>query len=243
LQGQRIALGIAVTPPNEPVYTHRVPNHLPPHHRRSIRRKGYDYARPGAYFVTICAQGSECLFGQIVSGQMHMNDVGQMVHEAWHAMPRHYAGIEVDVFVVMPNHVHGIIRLVGAGPRARPGGGQPQGVAPTTPSARPDAGRGVCPRVGQPRGAAPTLALSDVVHRFKSLTTVRFRQGVVEERQPPLAGRLWQRNYFEHIIRNDRDLERVREYVAANPLRWSTDRENPAMDVSANVEDEFPWEW
>jgi putative transposase len=197
-----------------------VPDHLPPHHRRSIRRKGYDYAQPGAYFVTTCAQGGECLFGEIVSGQMRMTDVGQMVHETWYAMPRHYAGIEVDMFVVMPNHVHGIIRLVGAGPRARPGAGQPQGVAPTL-----------------------SLSLPDVVHRFKSLTTTRYRQDVVEKSRHAFDGRLWQRNYFEHIIRNDRDLERIREYIAANPSRWSSDRENPALDASANSEDEFPWEW
>jgi len=108
------------------------------HHRRSIRLKGYDYTQPGAYFVTICTQDRACLFGEVVNGEMRRNAAGQMVLEVWNELPRYYRGVDIDAFVVMPNHVHGIIILVGAGPcacpgpRACPGMGQPQGVAPTS---------------------------------------------------------------------------------------------------------------
>jgi hypothetical protein len=91
------------------------------HHRRTIRLKGYDYSQPGAYFVTICIQDRAYLFGEIVDGEMRLNDAGRMVHGVWHDMPHHYRGVDIDAFVVMPNHIHGIIILVGAGPSACPG--------------------------------------------------------------------------------------------------------------------------
>jgi putative transposase len=116
-------------------------------HRRSIRLDGYDYAEAGAYFVTICTQDHLCLFGEIADGQMRMNEAGSTVQAVWDELASHYPGVSSDAFVVMPNHVHGIIMLalVGAGPRACPDlglsthhhglgqsrGGQPQGVAPT----------------------------------------------------------------------------------------------------------------
>ena len=95
------------------------------HHRRSIRLRGYDYSRSGAYAVTICTHLKQPVFGEIVEGEMVLNDVGQMVQDTWEQMPNHYQGCGLDVFVVMPNHVHGIIVInpapaVGAGPCARP---------------------------------------------------------------------------------------------------------------------------
>jgi hypothetical protein len=105
--------------------------------RRSIRLQGYDYSQAGAYFVTICAQNRECLFGDIADGEMRLNDAGQMVQTVWDEIPAHYPGIDIDAFVVMPNHIHGIIVIVRAAPCGRPeqgqprGDGQPQGGAPT----------------------------------------------------------------------------------------------------------------
>jgi len=90
----------------------------PDHHRRSLRLKDYDYARAGAYFVTVCAQDRACLFGDIVDGAMHLSEPGQMVQTVWDDLPNHYAGVETDAFIVMPNHVHGIVVLVGAAPVA-----------------------------------------------------------------------------------------------------------------------------
>lgn len=86
------------------------------HHRRSLRLKGYDYSQPGAYFVTVVTQGHACLFGEVVDGRMWLNCAGQMVQAVWNEIPTHYPGIAVDAFVVMPNHIHGIVILVGAAP-------------------------------------------------------------------------------------------------------------------------------
>ncbi len=190
------------------------------HHRRSIRLKDYDYAQAGAYFITICTQGRECLFGEIKDGKMELNPVGRMVQTVWEKLPEHYPGVDIDEFIVMPNHVHGNILLteiVGAGPRACP--------APRTEQSQNKDGRPLL-KTGRPQGAAPTLALGDVVYRFKSLTTTRYREGVQKNNWLPFPGRLWQRNYYEHIIRDEDSLNKIRDYVVHNPLRWEFDREN-----------------
>lgn len=214
-------------------------NFLPLHesarqNRRSIRLRGHDYSRAGAYFVTVCVQNRECLFGHIVGAapcgrpQMVLNDAGIMIQTVWDEIPPHYPGIEIDTFVVMPNHIHGIIVIVGAGPRACPNGRVGGAVghghmhtpdcAPTVYTERGN---------GRPRGAAPTLSLPDVVHRFKTLTTKHYADGVKQHGWPTFPGRLWQRNYYEHIIRNDDELNRIREYIVNNPAQWELDRENP----------------
>ncbi|MDO8612587.1 MAG: transposase [Dehalococcoidia bacterium] len=184
------------------------------HHRKSIQLRGYDYAQAGAYFVTICTQSRECIFGDVIEGQMVLNDPGKVVESVWRELPEHYPGVAVDACAVMPNHLHGIVVLVGAG-RANV---EPVG-----------AGASACPEPGQPQGVAPTLSLPDVVQRFKSLTTAKYRKGVRDSGWQPFAGRLWQRNYYEHVIRNEDDLDRVRRYIAENPLRWDEDPENPAV--------------
>ena len=182
--------------------------------RRSIRLAGYDYSQEGAYFVTICANKRECLLGKVAGDAMWLGDTGRMVAATWQELHLHYPGVDLDAFVIMPNHLHGIIILtVGAGPRACP-----------TIAAGPRA----CPESGQPQGVAPTeyLCLPDVVHRFKSLTTARYLLAVRAKRWPPFSGRLWQRNYYEHVIRNEEELNKIRRYVWDNPLQWAFDREN-----------------
>ncbi len=179
------------------------------HHRRSIRLKGYDYSREGAYFITICTQNREFLFGEIVDGNMVLNDAGQMIETVWAEMPNYYKGIDIDIFQIMPNHFHGIIMIVGATPRG-------------------------CPdRTGQAQGPAPTnaraLSLPDAVHRFKTLTTKRYTDGVKQNNWPPFNKKLWQRNYYEHIIRDDESLNRIREYIINNPLKWDMDKNNPVV--------------
>ena len=179
------------------------------HQRRSIRLKDYDYAQAGAYFVTIVVQDRKCLFGEVVDGVVRLNDAGLTVQAVWEDLPNHYAGIDPDAFVVMPNHTHGIIALVGKIPRATSTSeGQPQGVAPTRNAAK--------------------MSLSDVVHRFKTLTTKRYIEGVKRFSWASFATRFWQRNYFEHVIRNEESLNRIRQYILDNPARWAFDRENPA---------------
>lgn len=206
------------------------------HHRRSIRLRGYDYSQPGGYFVTICTQDHACLFGDVTGGQMQLNAAGQMVLAEWTALAERFPTIQLDAFVVMPNHVHGVILIV-----ARP----PVG-AGLVPARNVPNGIGPIPEIGHPQGvplrndptrlmAAPVFSLADIVRVFKSRTTVAYKQGIERFDGATFCGRLWQRNYFEHIIRNDNDMDRIREYIATNPLRWDCDRENR----DATGEDDF----
>ena len=206
------------------------------HHRRSIRLKGYDYAQSGAYFVTVVTQDRACLFGEVVDGAMCPNDAGRMVETVWDELPAFYPGVDVDRFAVMPNHIHGIIVLVGAAPRGRPGPcGRPGPRADDgpTPDDPPGATLGDATWPGQARGPAPTIAtmarmsLGDVVHRFKTMTTKRYADGVKHSGWPFFRGRLWLRNYYERIIRDDAAMDRIRRYIDENPLRWAVDEENP----------------
>jgi putative transposase len=207
------------------------------HHRRSIRLKGYDYHQAGAHLVTIVTHDRALLFGEVVDGRMQLNDAGRMVRTVWDEILLFYPGVDIDAFVAMPNRIHGIIVLpgdvsdVGAGPRARSlvatvtiPEGQPQGVAPTdTPDDATIVGAG--PRA-RPL-VADRLSLAEIVGRFKSLTTRRYTDGVIQSRWPPYGGRLWQRNYHEHIIRDTVSLQRIRAYITANPSGWASDDENP----------------
>ena len=162
---------------------------------------------------------------------MELNDAGRMVEKVWYEIPEFYPGISIDVLSIMPNHVHGIIVInslikVGAGPCACPKdfdgyNRQPQGV---------DTGQPQGVDTGQPQGVAPTgkkLSLPDVVHRFKTLTTNQYINGVKQNNWSPFPGKLWQRNYYEHVIRNDIDLRETREYILNNPKKWHLDRNNP----------------
>jgi putative transposase len=194
--------------------------------RRSIRLRDYDYRETGAYFVTIVTQGRRCLFGDVVDGKMRLSEAGQMVFGVWEELLLNYPGVETDRFVIMPNHIHGVVVLVGAGPRACPeSGGQPQGVAPTgNRTANLD--------------ACKALSLPDILHRFKSLTTQRYIRGVKESDWARFSSRLWQRNYFEHVIRSEQSLNRIRQYILDNPLHWEIDRDNPA---ALKPEPEYAW--
>ena len=160
---------------------------------------------------------------------MVLNDAGRMVDQVWADIPVHYPGIGVDAVQVMPNHIHGVLVIepVGAGPCARP-----MTVDQSEPVDLRDPQTTRCglPDVrGRPRGAAPTqvLSLSDVMERFKSLTTTRYITGVRNSGWEPFRGRLWQRNYHDHIIRNEQELGRIREYIQNNPADWASDENHP----------------
>jgi len=165
--------------------------------------------------------GRECLFGEIVSGEMQKNSAGGMIQKAWNELPGKYADIEVNECIVMPNHIHGIIVLpVGAGPCA----------CPIFQEDEPPDRQGHRQRInkGHPQWGAPTqLALTDIVHRFKSFTTAQYRTNVLQNNWTPFPGKLWQRNYYEHIIRNEGEWNRIREYIVNNPARWAEDEDNP----------------
>ena len=203
------------------------------HHRRSIRLPGYDYTQPGAYFVTIVTHDRECLFGEVVDGQMRLNPFGEIVREEWFrtAVVRPYVMLAPDEFVVMPNHIHGIIWIVGAGDRGHgdDGGdvdvfvGAQRRCAPTPPTPPPPTPHTVRRPVG---GATPTNvvpgSLGAIVRAIKSATTKR-----INALRGTPAAPVWGRNYYEHIIRYETSLNRIRRYIAANPSQWAEDHEHP----------------
>jgi REP element-mobilizing transposase RayT len=272
------------------------------HHRRSIRLKGYDYSQPGAYFITLVAQDRACLFGDVVDGVMQMNEFGRIVAESWQWLAAQYEYVTLDAWVVMPNHLHGIIVITDrggdGGGRGSDGGGRggpppaptantptinvptanappdaPTADAPTinvpTTNAPPDAPAADAPTINVPTinappdaptantpitdaptasdinalpnadapaantpttpnvagGALPLLVKRKTVGRlvgaFKTVSTKRIN----EQRGTPGA-QVWQRDFYEHIIRNAAALARIRRYIVENPARWATDPEN-----------------
>lgn len=185
------------------------------HHSRSIRLPGHDYASPGACFVTIGVHGWECLLGEVVDGEMRLSEWGQVVSHYWKRIPDHVTQVELDEWVVMPNHMHGIIVIAGRG-EASPAS------ASSTDNLTP--GGTLLPDRGAARDASPLQSgsLGAIVGNFKSVTTRRINRLRGMPGTP-----FWQRNYWEHIIRNDASLNRIRAYMQNNPARWGEDRLNP----------------
>ncbi len=163
------------------------------HHRRSIRLQDYDYAQSGAYFVTICAFQRECLFGEIMNGEMNLNEMGDIAVTTWKWLATHYPYVELDEWVVMPNHLHGIIV------RDDRGGLQTENPKP----------------------------LGGLIGAFKTVST----KGINQLRNNPGCP-VWQRNYYERVIRNERELATVRQYIVNNPMKWALDKDNPVNMVT-----------
>jgi REP element-mobilizing transposase RayT len=237
---------------------------LEKHHRRSIRLKGYDYTREGAYYFTICCHQRRCLLGEIEAGVMHLNIVGATVKAVWESLPHHFPLIELDAFVVMPNHVHGIIVITDNPGNCNPnrnnnlnpnlnsdcrgeafvpisedilqqssstnaspflgcnnsspfseGNDIPQQSSSTNASPFPESND-----TSPPRGTQ-SGSIGAILQNFKSVATRRVN------RITRNSGTLWQRNYHEEIIRNEKALENLRRYIVENPLSWDEDEENP----------------
>ena len=167
--------------------------------------------------MAIVAQGGACLFGEVVDAQMRLNEAGRMVKEVWSGLSLRFAGVEVGSNVVMPNHMHGIIALY-----------EPVG-APLVGAQFVDSRAAA--KIRATTRVAPTLGR--VVGAFKSLTTVEYVRGVRARGWAPFRGRLWQRNYYEHIVRGDKSLERIEQYILDNPANWYLDKENPLNMPSA----------
>ncbi len=165
-----------------------------PRRKNSLRLKDYDYSQEGAYFVTLCAHQRLHLFGEIIDGEMKVNAWGAIVEEEWAktAIVRPY--VELDVFVIMPNHVHGIIMIVG------------------------DDKECTGNLANRPNVTLQPASLGSIIGQFKSVVTKRINRSNNPPDHP-----VWQRNYHDHIIRNLPDLNRIREYVQANPALWQAD--------------------
>ena len=199
----------------------------PKRQRRSIRLQGYDYTRQGAYFVTICTRNRACLLGDIVEGRMRLSEAGRLAQAVWEDLPYHYPHVQIDVWVIMPNHMHGIVILteaqatdddmrVGTDPKINVG-------TKTDTGTKTDVGAGLKPAPTAP--AAPTRhGLSEIVRAFKTFSARR-----INALHNTVGTPFWQRNYYEHVIRNESAMDRIRQYIADNPARWPEDLENPAV--------------
>ncbi len=166
--------------------------------RKPQRLKEFDYATPGAYFVTICSQDRLPVLGNIVGDEVQVSRVGEIVKTFWHDLPNHYASIELDEFIVMSNHVHAIVWILDSSTQLSPVVGEGLRPSPTKPSNNP--------------------SLPEIIRAFKSYSARGVNKTCNTSGNP-----LWQRGYYEHIIRNDEDLYQHRSYVANNPLKWSAD--------------------
>ncbi len=190
------------------------------HHRHSIRLKNHDYSQAGAYFVTLCVWQRECLFSDIVDGVLALNKMGETVDSIWRNLPGHYENSNLDEYVIMPNHFHGIVNIVGAQFIAPESTGNHVGAQFIAPSE--DANKKIN-RGSMNQGvmnAAPTVG--EIVRGFKARCT----HSINRIRNNPGCP-VWQRNYYERIIRNDDELSRAREYIVNNPMKWALDKENP----------------
>lgn len=157
--------------------------------RKPTRLPAFDYRLPGPYFVTICTHRREHWFGEIIRNDMHLNGAGEMVAAIWESIPERFPAAIVDTFVVMPDHVHGVIWFNAHQENANP-------------------------------------SLGDVMKGFKTGTTNGYIRGVRTSDWLPFDGHLWQRNYHEHVVRNDADMDRIREYIINNPANWPNDANN-----------------
>jgi putative transposase len=165
-----------------------------PGNRKSIRLKDYDYTQAGAYYVTVCVNNRKCMFGDVHNGEMVLNEYGEMADKCWNQISQHFPHVELDECIIMPNHLHGIINIT-----PNVGAGFP----------RPDNDKG--------RGnRAPTLG--QIIAYFKYGSTKQINQLRDTPRKP-----VWQRNFYEHVIRDESGLNRIREYIVNNPAQWEKD--------------------
>jgi putative transposase len=172
-------------------------------HRRSTRLRAWDYASPGAYFVTICTQDRVPLFGDVRDGRMHLHEPGMIVATAWQWLPTQYSHVILDEWCVMPNHLHGILVIRRGGSRTAPGGSR------TAPTGEGDT------------GAKP---IGRLIGAFKTVSTKQINLA-----RPTPGEPVWQRNYWDHIIREGEDIDRIRVYIRDNPPEWSADELNAKM--------------
>ena len=209
------------------------------HHRRSIRLKGYDYTQQGAYFVTICTHQRNCLFGEIVDGEMKLNTNGEIARGSWLSIPRHFQNVELDEFVIMPNHLHGIILIVNnsevegevlANQDFLQSRSEVEGEALAISNDQnqqnlsrqcfaPTVNTGETIKIN---GTKPQ-SLAAIIQNYKSVST---RQ--INRINKAKGNVIWQRNYYEHIIRDEEALNNIRQYIFNNPINWVEDKENPA---------------
>ncbi|MDT8381936.1 MAG: transposase [Brevefilum sp.] len=166
----------------------------PDRHRKNVRLKDYDYASPGYYFVSIVSYERKNIFGEIIDGEMNLNQAGKTVEQTWQDIPKHFPNTSCEIFVVMPNHIHGIINIIDD----------------EIVRAQSIRGNGVKPK-----------SIGSIIGSFKSAVTKQLHQTKTINQE-----RIWQRNYYEHIIRDEDDYQQITDYIAANPINWGHDLKN-----------------
>ena len=179
--------------------------------RKANRLKDYDYSKDGYYFITICTQDREKYFGTIKDHNMILNDAGKMILKIWDQIPIFYEGIEVDIFQIMPNHIHGIIIINHTSNTVQ----TEQNVYQPTYDIN-----------STPKKINPPLSLSDIIQRYKTMTTKQYTDGVKQKGWQSYNKKLWQRSFYDHIIRDNKALNNIRKYIIENPLKWNSDKNN-----------------
>jgi len=173
--------------------------------RKSNRLSNYDYSQDGYYFVTICTKDRKEFFGKVKEGMMNLSQYGEIVDQCWYDLPKHYLNCSSDLFITMPNHVHGIIVI----------------------DNKNIVGNGFKP--------FPTHGLSEIIRGFKTFSSRPINEMIKEGIKFQ-----WQKSFYDHVIRNEKELSRIREYIQNNPLKWDLDRENP-LSENFNMEHKQYW--
>ena len=185
-----------------------MPNQKNHPQRQSIRLQEFDYAQSGAYFVTVVCHKRMNLFGEISDGELNLNRAGEIVEQTWLEIPKHFPNVNSDIFVIMPNHVHGIIEIVNDIPvRAR--------------HASPQRFNNEKPQSKRHNGVKPQ-SVGAIIGSFKSAVTKKLHGTKIINKE-----KIWQRNYYEHVIRDEDDYQQIADYIETNPLNWEYDRDNP----------------
>jgi len=179
--------------------------------RKRNRLKNFDYSSSGWYFITICTKNRECLFGEIIRGKMVLNMAGLIINKYWLELQNKFKNISLDVYQIMPNHIHGIVIINDVGNDLR-----------------------VVPNVDKVRHIGRTLQnirqqqlLFCIVRWFKTMTTSQYIKGVINNQFSRFNKQLWQKSFYDHVIRNEESLNNIREYIKNNPKKWGKDEENP----------------
>ena len=174
----------------------------------STRLKNWDYTQTGCYFVTICTKNRKCYFGEIVDGKMKLSEIGKIAYENWIGIPDHFKNVELDEFVIMPNHLHAIIIIANV-----PSVETRHGSVET----RHGVSLHVNNKFSQPISGSLSVTMNQFKASVKRLCNVKNYDFT------------WQRNYYEHIIRDDGELNRIRKYITDNPANWELDENNPVI--------------
>ena len=170
--------------------------------RKPIRLKNYDYSLDGYYFVTICSKDRENIFGQnkIIVGEglassrhiVQLSELGHLIENQWRSIPTQIKNVELDEYIIMPNHIHGILKINNHDQR---------------------------------EDARPSPTIVDVICSFKSKCTVEYLK-FIKNNNLNVSGKIWQRSFYDHIIRDEKSLDKIREYIIKNPDNWLEDEEN-----------------